>query len=49
MMARVIATTAIFLRGNHVLAQIRPDPRGWKHDKFDAMDINNDEKISHEE
>ena len=49
MMAIVVATTAMFLGGNYVLAQDRPAPGGWKHDKFDAMDTNNDGKISYEE
>ena len=49
MMAIVMATTALFLGGKHVLAQDRPAPGGPQHDKFDAMDTNKDGKISYEE
>ena len=49
MMAIVMATTALFLGGKHVLAQDRPAPGGPQHDKFDAMDTNKDGKISHDE
>ncbi|MDH3557609.1 MAG: EF-hand domain-containing protein [Deltaproteobacteria bacterium] len=48
-MAMVVVTTAMFLGGNHVLAQYQSAPGGWMQDRFNSMDTNNDGKISYEE
>lgn len=49
MMAMVVVAAAMFLGDNHVLAQDRPAPGGWRQDRFNAMDTNNDGKVSYEE